>query len=151
LEQFKTESTNNKKCTLEEKLGAFLVVKDTLFKGAKEKEIIVSNANQGESTLSLAIPDPAMKQKGGNRTQHYMLAMDGNEQVTCISCGFPTLRAFGPEKLLRFGKKDCCSSGCFITYGHYKDEEEVVLQSQTVKVASDSLRAATSLAIKTMR
>ena len=59
MKQFKTESTNKHKCTLEEKLGGFLISKDTQIKVvAKEKE-----------------------SRKGHRNQHLMMAMDANDQI----------------------------------------------------------------------
>ena len=37
LEQFKTKSTNKQKCTLEDKLGGFLISRDTQNKVAKRR------------------------------------------------------------------------------------------------------------------
>jgi len=91
LEQFKIDSKSKYKCTLEEKLGALLITKDTLSKVAKEKESRPSNDDQGEPTLVVPISDTIIKQKRENRSQHLMVAMDGNDQVACISCGYPIL------------------------------------------------------------
>jgi hypothetical protein len=146
LEEFKTKSSSKQKCTLEDKLGGFLISKDTQNKVAKEKDSRKTDSDQQEQPA-----DTTIKPKKGSRNQHLMLAMDAKDQIPCISCGYPILWVFGPEKLLRFGRKDCCSSGCFITHCHYKDQGEEFLQRETVKITTDSLRAATSFAIKTLR
>lgn len=69
LEQFKTKSTNKQKCTLEDKLGGFLISRDTQNKVAKEKESRQSNSDQQEeATLVVPISDTATKQKKGLET-----------------------------------------------------------------------------------
>ena len=57
-----------------------------------------------------------------------MLALDREEQIGCTSCGYPTLRIFGPEKHLRFGRPGTCSATCFNTMSHYREEDEKTLQ-----------------------
>jgi hypothetical protein len=64
LEQFKIDSKSKYKCTLEEKLGALLISKDTLSKVAKEKESRPSNDDQGELTLVVPLSDTIIRQKG---------------------------------------------------------------------------------------
>ena len=125
-----------------------MLTKDALNKAAWEKE----RSNVTESRQLLAMLEQTSDTVKSNNTDEYvMLALDGKDQVPCVSCGYPTLRMFGPERHLRFGRKECCSSGCYITHAHYKEEGEDLLREQTVKRVTDALRAATSVAIKTLR
>ena len=134
---FKTEG-KGKTCTLYDKLGAFLMLKDFMKKCPQEKHSKKSNGPGEEATTAKSF-------------LILMLALDKEEQIGCTSCGYPTLRMFGPEKHLRFGRPGTCSATCFNTMSHYREEDETTLQHRTVKSATDSLRAICGFAVKTLR
>jgi hypothetical protein len=80
-----------------------------------------------------------------------MLALARNERITCISCGYPTLRGFAPDKHQRFDRMLTCSQGCWYTHAHYKDMDDILLKTKTVKTVMESIQAASAYVIKTIR
>jgi hypothetical protein len=80
-----------------------------------------------------------------------MFALAKNDWVPCISCGYPMLRGFAPEKHHRFDRMVTCSLGCFYNHAHYKDTDQDVLKNRTVKEVTDTLQAACVDMIKAVR
>ena len=111
---YKTETNSKQTCTVEGILGAFLVTKDSLV--SKES---LDKGGGGKT-----------KRKGKEKVsnEYAMLALDRHEEVPCVSCGYPTLRAFAPEKHLRFERSYTCSTGCFYHRAHCKEAGTDVLE-----------------------
>ena len=145
--------------TLKSILGAFLLTRDAIDKGGTERSKRTMKDSGKAANLdgidsrnvnndSVLVNKVAKK----NVTPEYaMLALARNDQIPCISCGYPTLRGFGPEKHHRFDRMLTCSQGCWYTHAHYKDMDEVSLQTKTVKTVTESIQAACAYVIKTIR
>ena len=120
---------------LQAMLGAFLITKDSIENVGREKP------KKGvKSAAKKNVPSP-----------YAMLALAKNDQIPCISCGYPTLRGFAPEKHRRFDRMQTCSWGCFHILAHYKEMDESSLQTKTVKKITDAMKAASAYTIRTLR
>jgi len=134
--RLKIESKGTKMSTLEGMLGAFLITKDSIDKGGGGKQKQSGKARKYENNVS---------------SGYAMFALAKNDWVPCISCGYPMLRGFAPEKHHRFDRMVTCSLGCFYNHAHYKDTDQDVLKNRTVKEVTDTLQAACADMIKAVR
>jgi hypothetical protein len=136
VKELKVESKGRQRSTLEAMLGAFLITKDSVDKGdiGKPKSGVTQNTAKKNVANGYA-----------------MLAWTKNDYATCISCGYPTLRGFAPEKHRRFDRMLTCSLGCYYNRAHYKETDQFSLETRTVKRVTDSIQAASAYAIKSIR
>ena len=136
VKELKVESKGRQRSTLEAMLGAFLITKDSIDKGVIGKP--KSGVTQNMAKKNVA-------------NGYAMLAWTKNDYATCISCGYPTLRGFAPEKHRRFDRMLTCSLGCYYNRAHYKETDQFSLETRTVKRVTDSIQAASAYAIKSIR
>ena len=126
--EIKMESKDRSKTTLQSMLGAFLVTKDSI-------------DNDGNGKPKTGVKKAAKKNVP---SEYAMFALAKNDQIMCISCGYPTLRGFAPEKHRRFDRMLTCSLGCFYNRAHYKEMDELSLKTKMMKRITDAIQAASA-------
>jgi hypothetical protein len=151
LTEYKEDhKTKLKKTTMKDKLGAFMVTRDSA--QVKTKKERSNGESKGQETSLEKRKTEGPPTVGQTKENGYiMLALDGQDEVPCHSCGYPTMTALAPESLTRFDRKYTCSTSCFRSLAHYKSANSKVLETKTVKRATDSLHAATAFAVKALR
>ena len=80
-----------------------------------------------------------------------MIGLDKTNHIRCISCGYPTLGGFAPEKHSRFDRWQTCSFECWQTHAHYKDMNVHCQQTDTVKPLTDTIHATSAYMAKSIR
>ena len=142
--------TKLKKTTMKDKLGAFMVTRDSA--QVKTKKERSNGESKGQETSLEKRKTEGAPTVGQTKENGYiMLALDGQDEVPCHSCGYPTMTALAPESLTKFDRKYTCSTSCFRSLAHYKSANSKVLETKTVKRATDALHAATAFAVKALR
>jgi len=151
LTEYKEDhKTKLKKTTMKDKLGAFMVTRDSA--QVKTKKERSNGESKGQETSLEKRKTEGAPTVGQTKENGYiMLALDGQDEVPCHSCGYPTMTALAPESLTKFDRKYTCSTSCFRSLAHYKSANSKVLETKTVKRATDALHAATAFAVKALR